>query len=38
MELEKKNAGKKLHEIIAFILSVGQLIVQLYLHHKKLFS
>ena len=38
MELEKKNAGKKLYEIIAFILSVGQLVVQHYLHYKKLFS
>ena len=37
---KKKNPGKKLNEIyiIAFILSVGQLVVQLYLHQEKLFT
>ena len=39
MELEKKNPEKKLNEIyiIVFILSVGQLVVQHYLHQEKLF-
>ena len=34
MGLEKKNPGKKLNKtcIIAFILSAGHLVVQLYLH------
>ena len=40
MELKKTNTGKKLNEIsiIAFILSVRQLLVQLYLHQEKLLS
>ena len=40
MKLEKKDTGKKLNEIymIAFILSVRQLLVQLYLYQEKLFS
>ena len=40
MELEKKNPGKNVNGIyiIAFILSGGYLVVQLYLHQEKLFS
>ena len=39
-KLEKKNTGKTLNKIyiIAFILSVRQSLVQLYLHQEKLFS
>ena len=40
MKLKKNSTGKKLNEmfIIAFILSVRQLLVQLYLHQEKLIS
>ena len=40
MELEKRNPRKRFNsiDIIAFILSEGQLVFQLYLHQEKLLS